>query len=173
MVVGGNPVTVQNFSTNAGGRDAVSQGLELYAQHTFKSGVGFQFNYTYNQTNQAAITLANGKELGKSPLVGSAKNQTNLTLFYSTEQYLVRASYNRRGEVVGGLINGLNVYQDPYSQLDLNAAYNINSQISLTASVSNLTQSESSSHLGNDTRDRFYSNAYSGRVFYLGLNYKF
>ncbi|MES2039374.1 MAG: TonB-dependent receptor, partial [Pseudomonadota bacterium] len=173
MVVGGNTVTVQNYSTSAGGRDAVSQGIELYAQHTLSSGLGFQFNYTYNNTNQAAITLADGKEIGKSPLVGSARNQTNLTVFYSTDQYLVRASYNRRGEVVGGLINGLNVYQDPYAQLDLNAAYNFNAQLSLTASVLNLTQAESSSHLGNDTKDRFYSNSYAGRVIYVGLNYKF
>ncbi|MBI3727585.1 MAG: TonB-dependent receptor [Burkholderiales bacterium] len=173
MVVGGNTVTVQNYSTSAGGRDAVSQGIELYAQHTLSSGLGFQFNYTYNNTNQAAITLADGKEIGKSPLVGSARNQTNLTVFYSNDKYLVRASYNRRGEVVGGLVNGLNVYQDPYTQLDLNAAYNFNAQLSLTASVLNLTQAESSSHLGNDTKDRFYSNSYAGRVIYVGLNYKF
>ncbi|MGH8855902.1 MAG: TonB-dependent receptor, partial [Telluria sp.] len=111
MDVGGQTVTVQNYATSAGGRDAVSQGVELYAQHTLASGLGFQVNYTYNKTNQAAITLADGKELGKSPLVGSAKNQANLTVFYSTDKLLARASYNRRGEVVNGLVNGLNVYE--------------------------------------------------------------
>jgi TonB-dependent receptor len=171
--VGGKTVTVQNYSTSAGGRDAVSQGIELYAQHTLDMGLGFQFNYTYNQTNEAAITLANGKTIGKSPLVGSAKNQANLTVFYSNDQYMVRASYNRRGEVVGGLVNGLNVYADPYAQIDLNAAYNISKELSLTASVQNLTKQESSSHLGNDTKLRFYGNGYTGRIVYLGLSYKF
>ncbi|MYM38641.1 TonB-dependent receptor [Pseudoduganella sp. CY13W] len=173
MTVGGQTVSVQNYSTSAGGRNAVSQGIELYGQHTLDNGLGVQFNYTYNKTNQAAITLADGKQIGTSPLVGSARNQTNLTVFYGTDQYMVRASYNRRGEVVGGLINGLNVYSDPYSQVDLNASYNFTKQLSLTASVLNLTRQETRSHLGNDTTDRFYGNNYTGRVIYGGLSYKF
>ena len=173
MTIGGQEVTVQNYSTSAGGRDAVSEGVELYAQHTLDSGLGFQFNYTYNKTNQAAITLEDGTEIGKSPLVGSAKNQLNLTVFYETDKFLARASYNRRGEVVNGLVNGLNVYQEPFSQVDVNFAYNFTKQLSLTASVLNLTEEESRSHLGNDTKARFYSSGYAGRVVYAGLNYKF
>jgi outer membrane receptor protein involved in Fe transport len=75
--------------------------------------------------------------------------------------------------VVDGLQNGLNVYEDPYSQIDLNAAYNITKELSLTASVLNLTRQETRSHLGNDTKNRFYSNGYAGRIAYVGLNYKF
>ncbi len=173
MDVGGQSVVVQSYSTTAGGRDGVSKGVELYAQHTFASGLGFQFNYTYNKTNQAAISLADGTEIGKSPLVGSARNQANLTVFYETADFLARASYNRRGVVVDGLVNGLNVYEEPYSQIDLNVAYNITKELSLTASVLNLTRQETRSHLGDDTKDRFYSNGYAGRVAYFGLNYKF
>ena len=47
-------------------------------------------------------------------LVGSAKNQANFTVFYENEKLLLRASYNRRGEVVQGQVNGLNVYEFPY-----------------------------------------------------------
>ncbi len=171
--IGGEQVAVQNYSTSAGGRDAVSKGIELYAQHTFDSGIGFQANYTYNKTNQAAITLSNGQQIGTSPLVGSAKNQANLTVFYSNDKMMLRASYNRRGEVVNGLVNGLNVYDEPYSQVDLNAAYNFTKELSLTASVLNLTEEESRSRLGNDTKARYYSSGYAGRVAYVGLNYKF
>jgi len=173
MVINGETVTVQNYATDAGGRDAVSQGVELYAQHTLDFGLGFQFNYTYNDTSEAAITLGDGTELGESPLVGSAKNQTNFTVYYETQKLLLRASYNRRGEVVQGLINGLNFYDEPYQQIDLNAAYNFTPAFSISASVLNLTEEETRSHLGNDTEDRFYSNGYSGRVAYLGLTYKF
>ncbi|MFT4257063.1 MAG: TonB-dependent receptor [Pseudoxanthomonas sp.] len=173
MVVGGETVTIQNYSTSAGGRDAVSEGIEVYAQHTLDFGLGFQANYTYNRTNEAAITLEDGTQIGKSPLVGSAKNQANFTVFYETGGLLLRASYNRRGEVVDGLVNGLNVYEEPYQQIDLNAAYNFSDALSMTASVLNLTKEETRSHLGNDTRDRFYSNSYAGRVLYLGLTYKF
>jgi TonB-dependent receptor len=171
--VGGETVTVQNYSTSAGGRDGTSEGVELYAQHTLDFGLGFQANYTYNKTNEAAITLEDGTELGNSPLVGSAKNQSNFTVFYENDKFLARASYNRRGEVVGGLVNGLNVYSEPYAQIDLNAAYNFSPEFGVTASVLNVTKEESRSHLGNDTKDRFYSNGYAGRIFYVGLNYKF
>jgi TonB-dependent receptor len=173
MVINGQTVTVQNYSTDAGGRDAVSQGVELYAQHTLDFGLGFQFNYTYNDTNEAAITLGDGTELGESPLVGSAKNQTNFTVFYEAEKLLLRASYNRRGETVQGLVNGLNVYEEPYYQIDLNAAYNFTPAFSISASILNLTEEETRAHLGNDTQDRFYTNGYAGRVAYMGLTYKF
>ncbi|WP_251269426.1 hypothetical protein, partial [Enterobacter hormaechei] len=78
-------------------------------------------NYTYNDTNLASIVL-DGQEIGSSPLVGSAKNQANVTVFYENEKFLARASFNRRGQVVGGLNNGLTVYTEPYDQLDLNVA---------------------------------------------------
>ncbi|RZZ84761.1 TonB-dependent receptor [Pseudoxanthomonas winnipegensis] len=173
MVIGGQTVTVQNYSTTAGGRDGESKGVEFYAQHTLDFGLGFQLNYTYNKTNEAAITLADGTDIGESPLVGSAKNQANFTVFYETDALLLRASYNRRGEVVDGQVNGLNVYEEPYQQIDLNAAYNFTPALSLTASILNLTKEETRSHLGNDTKDRFYSNGYAGRIAYLGLTYKF
>lgn len=171
--VGGDTVTVQNYETTAGGRDGVSEGVELYAQHTLDFGLGFQANFTYNDTNEAAITLEDGTEIGKSPLVGSAKNQANLTVFYEANQYLLRVSYNRRGEVVDGLQNGLNVYEEPYTQIDLNAAYNFTNGLSVSASVLNLTEEETRLHLGNDTKDRFYSNSYAGRIAFLGVTFKF
>lgn len=173
MMVGGQSVVVNNYSTTAGGRNGVSQGIELFLQHTMDIGIGYQFNYTLNKTNQAAITLEDGTKLGTSPLVGSAKNQMNFTVFYETDQYLLRASYNRRGEVVDGLVSGLNVYEEPYSQIDLNAGYNINKRLSLTASVLNLTRQTTRSHLGNDTSARFYGNGYAGRISYVGATYKF
>ena len=171
--IGGEAITVQNYQTKASGRGAVSKGVEFYVQHSLASGLGFQFNYTYNKTNLAAITLEDGTNIGNAPLVGSARNQTNLTVFYETDKVLLRASYNRRGEVVDSIVNGFNVYRDPFAQVDLNAAYNFTKQLSLTASVLNLTKEESRAHLGDDTKARFYSTGYSGRVAYLGLNYKF
>lgn len=170
--VGGETVTVQNYETEANGRDGVSQGIELYMQHTFASGFGFQANYTLNDTNLASIVI-DGENIGESPLVGSADYQANATVFYENSKFLARASYNWRGEVVGGLINGLNTYLEPYNQLDLNVAYNLTDELILTASVLNATKSEQRSHLGNDTETRFYENSYTGRILYMGLTYKF
>lgn len=172
MDVGGETVTVQDYSTQANGRDGTSQGVELYMQHTFESGFGVQMNFTKNDTNLASVVI-DGEEIGESPLIGSAKSQANATVFYETKKFLARASYNWRGTVVGGLVSGFNVYSEPYDQLDLNLAYNITDSLTVTGSVLNATKSEQRAHLGNDTKDRFYSNSYSGRIMYLGLNYKF
>lgn len=172
MEVGGETVLVQDYETEANGRDGVSQGVEVYGQYTFDFGLGVQANYTYNDTNLASIVL-DGESIGASPLVGSAKNQANVTVFYENDKFLARASYNRRGEVVGGLNNGMTVYTEPYDQLDLNAAYNITDALTVTASVLNATKSEQRMHLGSDTRARLLSNIYSGRQLYVGLNWKF
>lgn len=172
MVVGGQSVTVQDYSTQANGRDGVSQGVEVYGQYTFDFGLGFQANYTWNDTNLASVEI-DGERIGSSPLVGSAKNQANFTVFYEAARFMARASYNRRGEVVGGLNNGFTIYTEPYDQLDLNAAFNLRDDLTLSASVLNATKSEQRAHLGNDTKARFYSNSYSGRQLYLGLTWNF
>ncbi len=172
QVVNGSPQLIQPYSTVANGSNARSQGVELYAQHTLPFGLGAQVNFTYNDTSVAQITLE-GQNVGSSPLVGSAKTQINGSLFYENDRMLLRASYNRRGEVVRGLQSGLNVYDDPYEQIDLNASYNLFENFVLSASVINLTKSEQRQHLGNDTDARFISNVYSGRRAYVGVSYKF
>lgn len=170
--VAGETVTVQQYATQANGSKAVSQGVEVYAQHTLPFGLGAQVNFTFNDTSTADVSL-NGSSVGSSPLVGSARTQVNASVFYEHGTVLLRASYNRRGEVVRGLSSGLNVYSDPYQQVDLNAAFNLIDNLQLTASVINLTKSEERAHLGNDTKDRFISNVYSGRRAYVGVSYKF
>jgi TonB-dependent receptor len=172
MLVGGESVTVQNYATQANGQDGVSQGIEVYGQYTFDMGFGIHANYTYNDTNLASVEI-DGEQIGSSPLVGSAKNQSNVTVFYENSRFLARASYNRRGEVVGGLNNGFTAYTEPYEQLDLNAAYNLREDLTLSAAVLNLTQSEQRMHLGDDTDARMLSNVYSGRQLYLGVTWKF
>jgi TonB-dependent receptor len=170
--VAGQTVTVQQYSTQANGSKAVSQGVEVYAQHTLDFGLGVQVNFTYNDTSQADVSL-NGTKLGTSPLVGSAKTQVNASVFYEHGPVLLRASYNRKGQQVDGLSSGLNVYENPYQQVDLNAAFDVFKNFQITGSVVNLTKSEQRAHLGSDTNDRFISNVYSGRRFYLGAAFKF
>lgn len=171
-VVDGQTVLVQPYSTVANGSDAVSQGVEVYTQHTLPFGLGVQANFTYNDTSVTDISL-DGQVIGSSPLVGSAKTQVNGSIFYETSRLLLRASYNRRGEQVEGPSSGLNIYSEPYEQIDLNASVNLSKDVVVTASVINLTESEQRQHLGNDTDARFYSNTYSGRRAYLGLTYSF
>jgi TonB-dependent receptor len=170
--VNGEQVLIRPYSTFANGSNARSQGVELYAQHTLPFGLGAQVNFTYNDTSTADVTL-DGEKVGTSALVGSSKTQVNASVFYENDKLLLRASYNRRGERVGGLSSGLNVYTDPYEQVDLNASYAITDKLMLTGSVINLTKSEESQHLGNDTKDRFVYRNYFGRRAYVGLSYNF
>jgi iron complex outermembrane receptor protein len=171
-VVEPGQITISPYSTVGNGTNAKSQGVELFIQHAFANGFGLNANYTYNKTNQADVNV-DGEKFGESPLVGSAKYQYNLSAFYETDDYSIRASYNKRGETVLGINSGLNVYQDPYDQVDVNASYALTERWLLSASVINLTKSESTSRLGNDTDARFLSNSYSGRRYYAGITFNF
>ena len=99
--------------------------------------------------------------------------RSNASVFYENKLMLLRASYNRRGEQVDGIVSGLNVYDDPYQQVDLNASWYVLKDLSINGSVINLTQSEDRQHLGNDTSARYYSSTYGGRIIYVGVNLKF
>ena len=135
-------------------------------------GLGIQANFTYNSTSMTDVTLG-GQKVGNSPLVGSARTQVNASVFYENRFMLLRASYNRRGELVNGIVSGLNFYSEPYQQVDLNASWYVLQNLSVNGSVINLTRSEDRQHLGNDTSARFYASTYGGRLLYLGVNFKF
>ncbi|MGO3424140.1 MAG: TonB-dependent receptor [Pseudoalteromonas distincta] len=171
-IVDAGTINIAPYSTVGNGTDAVSKGAEVFIQHAFDSGFGFYANYTYNKTNKADVTI-NGEEFGQSALIGSAKYQYNTSVYYEGGYFNVRASYNKRGETVLGLNSGLNVYQEPYEQIDVNASVNLYDGLSLTAAVINLTKSESVTRLGNDTDARLLNTSYSGRRFYAGFNYSF
>ena len=171
-IVDAGIINIAPYSTVGNGTDAVSKGAEVFIQHAFDSGFGFYANYTYNKTNKADVTV-NGEEFGQSALIGSAKYQYNTSVYYEGDAFNVRASYNKRGETVLGLNSGLNVYQDPYEQVDVNASVNLYEGLSLTAAVINLTKSESVTRLGDDTDARLLNSSYSGRRYYAGVNYSF
>lgn len=170
--VQGQDVLIQPYSTNANGSSAKTQGIEVFAQHALPIGIGAQANFTYNDTSTSTITL-NGQNVGTSPLVDSAKTQVNASVFYEKNGVLLRASYNRRGRIVNGLSSGLRVYTAPFEIVDLNAAVKLTDQLVLTGSIQNLTKSESRTYLGNDTKARFGSNNYFGRIAFFGVSYNF
>lgn len=171
---GGDNLAVRNFNTVANGTNASSTGTEVFWQHFFDNGFGLYANYTRNSTNQANVEL-DGQKVGESPLIGSSKYQWNLSAFYENDLFSVRASYNKRGPSVGSYVASwqTNYYTAAYDQVDVNASYNLTDNLLLSASVINLTKSETYIHLGNDTKNRFIQNAYSGRRFYMGATYRF
>lgn len=172
VVAGGDNVLLENYTTSGNGSDATSRGIEVFIQHAFENGFGFYSNYTYNDTSKADISV-DGNKIGESGLIGSADFQFNFSAYFENEDFSVRASYNLRGDTLLGLANGMNVYADDYDQVDINASYNITEDLVATASVINLTESESFSYVGDDTEARYRSNSYSGRRIYAGISYSF
>ena len=172
VTAGGDNVLIENYSTSGNGSNATSQGVEVFIQHAFENGFGFYSNYTYNDTNKADVDVS-GAKVGESGLIGSADFQFNFSAYYENQDFSVRASYNLRGDTLLGMANGMDVYADEYDQIDVNASYNITENLIATASVINLTESESFTHIGDDTDARYSSNAYSGRRVYAGISYSF
>jgi len=174
ITAGGDDFLVRNYVTSANGTNAESTGIEVSWQHFFENGFGFYANYTHNDTNQADVER-DGTKLGESPLIGSSDYQANMSVFYEDDLFSVRASINRKGPTVGSYVSSweTNFYTDTYDQVDVNASYNVMENLVLSASVVNLTESESYQHLGNDTKNRFIANRYGGRRFYAGMTYRF
>jgi len=169
---GGANTIIENYRTSANGTNAVSQGAEVFIQHHFDNGFGFSSNYTFNDTNKADVSV-DGEKVGESNLIGSSDFQFNSSAFFENDDFSVRLSYTLRGKTARGIQNGMQSYLDQYQQVDANVSYSLMENLVATASVINLTEEEQFSYLGDDTKDRYLSNSYSGRRFYAGISYKF
>jgi TonB-dependent receptor len=169
---GGDGIVIENYSTNANGTNAVSQGVEVFIQHHFENGFGVTGNYTVNDTNKADVSVS-GVKMGESKLLGSSDFQFNSSVFFEDDDFSARISYTLRGKTSLGLQNGMQTYLDEYQQVDANVSYSLMDDLILTASVINLTEEDQFSYIGDDTKDRYLSKSYSGRRFYAGISYKF
>ena len=162
------PIEVE-MNTKVAGGDAESQGVELFFQHSFNSGFGVLANYTFTDTSTSQVSTNGQKTDAEIP--GTAKHQYNLSVYFENDDFSVRASYNWKDDRANGIHQGYNLYTKDYGQLDVNAAYNLTEQLSLTASVVNLTEEVEEGYWKQE--NRFTYNQYSGRRFYLGANYNF
>ena len=154
----------------ANGSDATSEGIEIYYQQAFEWGGGIFANYTYTDTSLATLESATG-ETREIPLTGASENQYNISAYYETDKWSARISYNWRDSWAAFESNGKTVYTDDYGQVDANATYNVTDQLQLNFSAVNLTEEDIYQYWGEE--DRPLDRRYTGRRFYVGLNYKF
>ncbi|MGI2069091.1 TonB-dependent receptor [Shewanella baltica] len=162
------PIEVE-MNTKIGGGKASSDGIEIFFQHSFESGFGVLGNYTFTDTSTSNVST-DGVET-KAEIPGTAKHQYNLSAYFENDDFSVRASYNWKDDRANGVHQGYNLYTKAYGQLDVNAGYNITEQLSVTAAVVNLTEEVEEGYWKQG--NRFTYNTYSGRRFYLGMNYSF
>jgi TonB-dependent receptor len=172
VIAGGDNISVKDYQTSGNAGSAKSSGVEVTWQHFFDNGFGFNANYTLNDTNEADI-IVDGVKVGESALIGSTKYQANASVFYENDLFGVRASYNRKGKSVGGLVTGFdfNQFGDTYDQIDVNGSYNLTDSFLLSLSVINLTKSESYSYFGD--KGRFANRSYGGRRIDAAITYRF
>ncbi|WP_299585854.1 TonB-dependent receptor [uncultured Microbulbifer sp.] len=159
-----------NMSMPVNGTDASAQGAELFVQYAFDNGFGVFANYTYTDTELANLDLESGETI-KTEIAGTSKDQYNLSVYYENNDFSVRASYNYRSAYADGYSNGVNTFTDEYDQLDVNASYRLMENLTLTASIINLTEEKVDRYWGEE--NRVLGSAYSGRRAYMGLTYSF
>ncbi|WP_445358388.1 TonB-dependent receptor [Microbulbifer sp. ANSA005] len=158
-----------SMSMPVNGTDATAQGVELFVQYAFDNGFGVYANYTFTDTELAEIDSEGIKT--KTEIAGTSKDQYNLSLYYENIDFSIRASYNYRSDYADGFHNGMNTFTDEYDQLDVNASYRLMDNLTLTASIINLTEEKVDRYWGEE--NRVWGSSYSGRRAYMGLTYSF
>lgn len=122
------------------------KGVEFQWMHTFDSGFGGIFNYTYADASTDPLNFADRNGVFSD----SSENYVNVVAFFENDTFSARAAYNWRSEYmvreVGFYGNRLH---DDIGTLDLSFAYNFNEHLSFTLDAVNVT-GEDDVELGND-----------------------
>ena len=149
------------------------KGVELAYQQPFEflpsllHSLGAQANYTHIWAG--SVVLNQGQPA--LPLPGISKSTYNVGLYYDNSTVDVHAVYNYRSQWVSDPLSffGDGAFVKGYGQLDLTGNYNINKNLSVNASVINLTR-EALVQVDRYNINRLYE--LSGRRYYLGVHLK-
>lgn len=141
------------FSINAqiNGPEATVKGVELALQHVFgQSGFGFQANATLPSTNR---NYDKSNVTGGSFSITGLAKSANFVGFYDKNGFQIRGAVNWRDEYLLGLGQGQGgtygaepVYVDAQLQIDASASYDITKQFTIFGEVTNINNSNYSTH---------------------------
>ena len=170
--VAGDPIAVFDIQVPTNQKSAVLHGWEFNIQHIFaNSGFGVAANYTLVDSNLKYDNHNRGDQFAIEGLSDSA----NVVAFYEKYGWSVRAAYNWRDEFLSGRFDGTGlpnpVYTEPYGQLDLNAGYQWNENLSFQAEVINLTDEIQRLHGRTEQEVLFVTQ--TGPRYMIGARYKF
>ncbi len=146
-------------------------GLELNWQQTLDAlpGVGVMLNYTLAGSS---ADLPFG--IGKTDLPGTSRHTYNAALNYENYGLSAQLAYNYRTEYVDALDTadpGLNIFWDSRGTLDFSTSYKLNTQLSIYAEATNLTDSKAIRYQGD--RSRVFEHEQFGRAWQLGVRGNF
>ncbi len=141
-----------------GGRVAFSDFFDV----AILNNMGLDANYTYSDSSQEAKDV-NGKDL---PFTAMSKDTFNFVAWYEQEEFSMRIAYNARSPrliTAGGYsTGGQSLYQDDYAQLDFNATYNLNENVSFYINGSNITEEIQQTYI-EFSEQKAFQNVYEAR----------
>lgn len=135
------------------------KGIELGAQYAFDSGVGFNVNYTYSDSESPFENDIDSH----LPIPGVSKHAANAQLYYQNFGFEARLSYSWRDKFFdsnfafadrifpGGtpvdLTRTFGVWERDYGQLDAQIGYQITDWIGVTLEAINITEEDRTQYL--------------------------
>jgi len=161
------------FNATVQGTGGDVSGYEIGAKIAFSdflgtdsilANVGLDANYTYSDSSQED-TDVKGNDL---PFVGMSEDTYNLVLWYEQEEFSARLAYNSRSPRLitsgfgNGGVGGQSLYQDDYAQLDFNATYNWDENISFYVNGSNITEEYQQTYI-EFSGQKAFQNVYEAR----------
>ncbi len=142
-----------------GGKVAFS---DFLGEDSVLANVGMDLNYTYADSSQEAKDV-HGDDL---PFQGMSKDTYNAVVWYENETFSARLAWNSRSprlHTAGNPNTGNQaLYQDDYSQLDFNATYNWNENISFYVNGSNITEEYQQTYIEFE-KQKAFQNVYEAR----------
>lgn len=126
------------------------------------NNIGLDANYTYSDSSQDRKDVS-GKDL---PFAGMSKDTYNFVVWYEQESFSMRLAYNARSPrlITAGndATGGQSLYQDDYAQLDFNATYNLNENVSFYVNGSNITEEYQQTYI-EFKEQKAFQNVYEAR----------
>lgn len=184
-----NGATIQEL---VNGKNATVEGVEFSYQQSFDflpgllANTGITLNYTYSpSTKEGWEFAADGNEV---PFNATAKDQSNLVLWYNDDHFEFRVAANYLGKRYDGqlaswttdplatnneekILGGLDRWEDESLYVDLTSTYHVNESVDINLNVQNLTEEGAYKYIHwSDFRSEYH--AYERRIT-LGVNAKF
>jgi TonB-dependent receptor len=167
-----DPLMDFNVTKFVNNEEASIDGFELAIQHFFgDSGFGFQANYT---TVNGDIGFDNNGDpsITQFALVGLS-DTANLVAIYEKDGFQARIAYNWRDKFLNSQARFVNEpgYTEAYAQIDFNASYQVNEELSVFFEGINLTGEDTRTH--GRTAAQLWSLEEQKARFALGARYNF
>ncbi|MCC5980793.1 MAG: TonB-dependent receptor, partial [Oceanicaulis sp.] len=108
------------------------------------------------------------------PLQGQSDTVYNVSLFYETDRFNARLSYNDRSDYLDSVSTSgpdFDIYWEGRSQLDFTAAYEFTDSFELFFEAKNLTNTDGVRYQG--VRERVYEREAFGYTLFLGARFSY